>query len=535
MRVSPARRGPRAKPRKRVPGRSDAPLARIAHEECGCPFCTRPDIDPTLLLGELLEDVTPLAEVEDALDAELAGATFLALVGAIGEDMLAVFVDVLIPQIESRPGRGALAVLKALGSIASGVQHRVAEAASAAADRMIAMGVPEPQWAAELAEPVQIADCMRLRDSWGALTLLVASFRRAGRGHAFLIVVDEMNCAAAEDILVVDAGELTAVLDNIREGGRAEGREFRTQALDPAEFRWYAEEALDARAVHDEEDLGAGDLPMSGDDGADEEPPYLVLAQLVRARLAALPAARKPAGAGGHREDGVPMPPMLDALANMLSGVTAASPAGFGAPGFGRPAPAKLPAKRKKKDRPAPIYQIKVGLRGARPPIWRRLLVSADISLADLHDVIQAAFGWDDSHMHVFETPYGDFGHADRELEHRAEAPVTLEQVAPQAKDKFCYTYDFGDDWQHEILVEKVLDQDPAAPAHPRCTGGRRAAPPDDCGGIWGYAELVEIVADPRHPDHEERLEWLGLDEASQFDPAAFDVDEVNRALAELR
>jgi Plasmid pRiA4b ORF-3-like protein len=175
-----------------------------------------------------------------------------------------------------------------------------------------------------------------------------------------------------------------------------------------------------------------------------------------------------------------------------------------------------------------------VGLRGAKPPIWRRLLVPADVSLARLHEVIQAAFGWHGGHMHVFETPYGDFGHADRELGHRAEAPVTLEQVAPQAKDKIRYTYDFGDDWVHEIVVEKVLDRDPA-PAYPRCTGGRRAAPPDDCGGIWGYEELVEILADPRRPEHRERLEWLGLGEASQFDPAVFDVDEVNGALAKLR
>jgi hypothetical protein len=162
------------------------------------------------------------------------------------------------------------------------------------------------------------------------------------------------------------------------------------------------------------------------------------------------------------------------------------------------------------------------------------LLVPADVSLARLHDVIQAAFGWQDSHMHVFETPYGDFGRADRELGHRAEAPVTLEQVAPQAKAKIGYTYDFGDDWAHEIVVEKVLDRNPAL-TYPCCTGGRRAAPPEDCGGIWGYEELVEILADPQHPEHEERLEWLGLEDATQFDPAAFDPVEVNRALAKLR
>src|SRR5205823_6181056 len=190
--------------------------------------------------------------------------------------------------------------------------------------------------------------------------------------------------------------------------------------------------------------------------------------------------------------------------------------------------------KRKKSAGPAPIYQVKVGLQGARPPIWRRLLVPADVSLAGLHDVIQVAFGWHGGHLHVFETPYGEFGRADRELGHRAEAPVTLEQVAPQAGDKIRYTYDFGDDWVHEIVVEKVLDRDPAL-TYPQCTGGRRAAPPDDCGGIWGYEELVEALADLHHPEHEERMEWLGLHDANQFDPAAFDLDDVNRALANLR
>jgi len=194
---------------------------------------------------------------------------------------------------------------------------------------------------------------------------------------------------------------------------------------------------------------------------------------------------------------------------------------------------AALPAKRRKSDKPAPVYQLKVGLRGTKPPIWRRLEVPADISLARLHTVIQVAFGWDDSHMHAFETPYGNFGVADAELGHRAEAPVTLEQVAPAANSRLRYTYDFGDDWEHDVVVEKVLDRRGTA-EYPRCTGGRRAAPPDDCGGVWGYAELVEVLGDPDHPEHEDRLEWLGLDDAAGFDPDRFDADAVTRALSNL-
>lgn len=111
---------------------------------------------------------------------------------------------------------------------------------------------------------------------------------------------------------------------------------------------------------------------------------------------------------------------------------------------------------------------------------------------------------------------------------------MTLEQVAPSARSKISYTYDFGDDWEHDIVVEKILD--PAqAPGALRCTGGRRAAPPDDCGGIWGYAELVDIIGDPAHPEHEKWLGWLGLDDADDFAPDRFDADAVTRGLARMR
>jgi hypothetical protein len=100
-------------------------------------------------------------------------------------------------------------------------------------------------------------------------------------------------------------------------------------------------------------------------------------------------------------------------------------------------------------------------------------------------------------------------------------------------KDKLQYMYDFGDGWEHEILVEKVLDPDPSA-AYPRCTGGKRAAPPDDCGGIGGYENLIEVLTDPTHPEHNESLDWLGLTDASQFKPDTFDLKETNRRLRAL-
>ncbi|MDQ7903477.1 plasmid pRiA4b ORF-3 family protein [Phytohabitans sp. ZYX-F-186] len=473
------------------------------------------ELDPGQMLADVLDGVAALAEREDALDAELAGATVLATVSTFGEDVVPLLVKELIPQVESRPNRGALALLLSIGSVASGTQDQIASAAAAAAERVAAAGVPKPRWAAELSEPLRAGDRVRLKDRAGTLSVLVASFERAGRRHAFLVTVDHQDCGAASDIFFVDADDLPEMLDELRADGMVAG----TQAVDPAEFRWYVEDALGARAVHDGEDpdtiLVEGlDPDLSEEDDEDEAgPPYQILAALVRTRLTALPPARKPAGAREHHEAGP-----ADGFLSLLQ----------------RPARAKLPTKRKKSDGPAPIYQIKIGLQGAKPPIWRRLLVPADVSLASLHHAIQLSFGWEDSHLHVFDTPYGDFGIANRELGHRAEKPVTLEQVAPQAKDKIRYVYDFGDDWVHDILVEKVLDRDPTL-TYPRCVGGRRAAPPDDCGGIWGYEELVEILGDPSHPDHEERLEWLGWDDAAHFDPAAFDPDEVNQAFTKAR
>jgi hypothetical protein len=197
-----------------------------------------------------------------------------------------------------------------------------------------------------------------------------------------------------------------------------------------------------------------------------------------------------------------------------------------------------LPAKRRKRDRPAPIYQVKVGICHAKPPIWRRLELSADTSLAGLHEIIQVAFDWDDDHMHVFHTPYGEFGVADAGLGYRSEAPVSLEQVAPSVGDKIGYTYDFGDDWNLEIVVENLHTTKSTADltGYPRCTGGRRAAPPDDSGGIDAYTRFVAALADSDHPDHENAVDWLGYTNPHPyFDPAHFDTQTINNALSRLR
>lgn len=178
-----------------------------------------------------------------------------------------------------------------------------------------------------------------------------------------------------------------------------------------------------------------------------------------------------------------------------------------------------------------PIYQIKVTLEGSKPPIWRRMLVAGDITLAQLHDVIQIAMGWEDYHLHQFivgKTYYGE-PHPDYDFEVRDERQVTLREIAPHQGMKFRYEYDFGDSWLHQILVEKILPPEPDK-TYPVCVTGKMACPPEDAGGIWGYYEFLEAISDPAHPDHEDYLEWIG----GEFDPAAFELEEVNKRLRVL-
>jgi hypothetical protein len=179
-----------------------------------------------------------------------------------------------------------------------------------------------------------------------------------------------------------------------------------------------------------------------------------------------------------------------------------------------------------------PVYQIKIALEDSKPPIWRRLLVHSDITLTQLHRIIQAAMGWAGYHLHQFivgGTYYG-VPHPDYGFDMRDEKRVKLSQIAPAEGSKFRYEYDFGDSWLHQVLVEKVLPPEPGQ-HYPVCIKGRRACPPEDVGGVWGYGGFLEAIQNPDHPEHEDYLEWIG----GEFDPAAFDLDGVNAALRALR
>ncbi len=181
------------------------------------------------------------------------------------------------------------------------------------------------------------------------------------------------------------------------------------------------------------------------------------------------------------------------------------------------------------------ILQLKIQLLETRPPIWRRVLVQEDATLADLHAIIQTAFDWDDSHLHEFDADGKRYGIDNPAVDDWAdpevldESDVKISRLFRTLKSSIRYTYDFGDDWQHKITLEKRLPRDPSL-AYPRCTGGKRAGPPEDCGGPWGYLQLPGILKDPNHPEHEEKAAWISED----FDPEFFSLDDTNAALLAL-
>ncbi len=186
---------------------------------------------------------------------------------------------------------------------------------------------------------------------------------------------------------------------------------------------------------------------------------------------------------------------------------------------------------RAQRSRTSVVYQIKVTLKGSKPPIWRRMQVTSTTTFAQLHQILQCVMGWEGDHLYRFDIngmEYGDPSMVE-EMEGEDARRVTLETLVRGEKDKFLYEYDFGDSWDHELLVEKVLPSE-AGKRYPVCLTGKRACPPEDCGGIWGYASFLEAIQDPQHPEHEEMVDWVG----GAFDPEAFDLDEVNSELQNL-
>lgn len=189
-------------------------------------------------------------------------------------------------------------------------------------------------------------------------------------------------------------------------------------------------------------------------------------------------------------------------------------------------------------ENPGFVLQFRIVLNDSSPKIWRRILVPADYNFFALHCAIQDAMGWTDSHLHAFYIG-----------ERKGKDRITVEFPNPEGNDfyrgetrderkefladyfgktiKQCvYSYDFGDNWNHTILFERELPRDPKA-SYPRCLAGKNSCPPEDCGGVWGYADLQKILKNPNHEEHDGMLEWLGLEVPKEFNPNEFNPSEV--------
>jgi len=179
---------------------------------------------------------------------------------------------------------------------------------------------------------------------------------------------------------------------------------------------------------------------------------------------------------------------------------------------------------------PTTVYQLKITLNDVDPLVWRRVQVG-DRSLAELHDIIQVCMGWSNCHLYAFDVDGVQY--SDPETAEDSDACDSrsrkLSRLASQGPTVFTYRYDFGDDWEHAVEIEKALPPEPKV-KYPRCVEGERACPPEDCGGAYGYEEFLEAIQDRHHEEHKEMLEWVG----GTFDPEAFDIGRVNRALQRL-
>lgn len=177
------------------------------------------------------------------------------------------------------------------------------------------------------------------------------------------------------------------------------------------------------------------------------------------------------------------------------------------------------------------VYQIKVVLNGTKPPVWRRFLMPSKINLHGLHHVLQVVMGWTNTHPYYFEIDRQEYSLICDDIDDPYTEDSTRFAIGDVVKkgDKFLYVYDFGDDWRHKLVVEDVLEYG-AEEECLRCLKGRRACPPEDCGGAWGYEELLKVLKDPSHEEHRTLMAWLD----GPFDPDLFEVDAVDARLREI-
>lgn len=172
------------------------------------------------------------------------------------------------------------------------------------------------------------------------------------------------------------------------------------------------------------------------------------------------------------------------------------------------------------------IYRLMISLSGTKPLIWRRLETFGRTTLDELHHILQVAMGWHDRHLHQFYLPSGPFGSPDPYTWHplENEESTRLDEILQKENDWLIYEYDPGDGWLHDLILEKVHPEEQAHGRYPRVTGGERACPPEDCGGVMGYEALLEVLANPDHPKHETLKKYFG----GEIAPEVFDIRVAN-------
>ncbi len=199
-----------------------------------------------------------------------------------------------------------------------------------------------------------------------------------------------------------------------------------------------------------------------------------------------------------------------------------------------QPSPGKKPRPQKGHNS-RQVYQIKVALLEIEPLIWRRFLVPSSVTLHRLHLILQDVMGWSNYHLYRFKIGREEYGEPDPDnefngLNFKNSRRTKLGQVVTRKGNTFQYEYDFGDSWEHMLLVEDIL-QYQADMRYPVCLTGERACPPEDCGGPYGYSDLLEIIADPGHEEYQDMMTWLG----GHFDPDSFDIEIANLKLKSMR
>jgi hypothetical protein len=433
----------------------------------------------------MLSWFTPLLEPGcDQVEAEVCGAEFigeLRRASPADADVSEVLGDVLEHLIEYDSPE-ALAMARTLAAVGP---PDIRAIAADTANRLASGGRSDMPWTAGLGRP-RPGPCFGYADIYGDQRSIVLVFSYARKKHALVVLVDYLLGGGIKDCYLLD---YTSRLRDY----------YQTIGADP-ELKFSDLDAGTAREILDEA-LSRQPCPVEADQIQDVGN-YI---DLLRARVELLPRRAAPTQAATTRTSG--------------SG-TAVAAQGAG-------------TRRKRAPAPRNVHRLKVTLRGTKPPIWRRFEVPSDSSLARLHTVIQLGFGWQNSHLYVFETPAGRYGGHDPDLEIRGAANKKLSAVADWPGDKIRYEYDFGDSWEHDVVVEAVEPAEPGI-AYPRCTGGKRAGPPEDSGGVWGYHRLLNTLANPRDQDHAQVLQWLGIESAAEFDPDLFDLDAAQNALARV-